>query len=535
VESETAPLTVSAVGRSSAAERVDRAMLGRSPLRKRVSVRALVAVMILLLLLWLVWAFSWIGWWWGHFMDWGLVYSVTLSFLPDGKTLATGHWDGRVRVWNTDTGRCIRAWWGDSTGHSLGVVVLPDGKSLATEDNGLKLWRLSTGALLRTLDFPRASDIAFSPDGRTLAGRWGYDRNGPKVNGIPTVVSVGQVKLWDVATWRWKRTVEWPTAGIESFTFSPDGKTLAGGTGDGTVALWDVETGVLTRALKVPKSEISAHPLVRTGVDPYSLPEPLRRNLQAQKSRVLSVAFSRDGKTLAAGSDEGNVTLWNAQTGERLRTLASTGSALGKVAAVAFSPDGTILASSHSEWFSNNGELRLWEVHTGKSLSTLTAPEDVAPKQVAFSPDGTHVRRRSSAPFRRSSALFHRNENGGIGGRWEAEKPSRRPLRVMVQEWLQRAKVGVREVMGHGSDRAEGGAQLGEIYGHDYRIEGNRFLDNRVGIRLADAREMIIRENEIRDNVEAGILLERCLRITIEANRSRNARDRVEEPRDTPG
>jgi parallel beta-helix repeat protein len=81
----------------------------------------------------------------------------------------------------------------------------------------------------------------------------------------------------------------------------------------------------------------------------------------------------------------------------------------------------------------------------------------------------------------------------------------------------------------------EGGAQPGEIYGHDYRIEGNRFLDNRIGIRLADARDVVIRENEIRDNVEAGILLERCLRITVEANCSQNARDRMEEPRDAPG
>jgi parallel beta-helix repeat protein len=78
---------------------------------------------------------------------------------------------------------------------------------------------------------------------------------------------------------------------------------------------------------------------------------------------------------------------------------------------------------------------------------------------------------------------------------------------------------------------SEGAAEPGEIYGHDYRVEGNRFLDNRVAIRLSDARDVTIRDNEIRDNVEAGILLERSLRITIEANRSRNTRDRVEEPR----
>lgn len=74
-------------------------------------------------------------------------------------------------------------------------------------------------------------------------------------------------------------------------------------------------------------------------------------------------------------------------------------------------------------------------------------------------------------------------------------------------------------------------AKPGGIYGHGYRIEGNRFADNRVGVRLADARDSTIQDNEIVENVEAGILLERCLGIEIGPNRTRNRRDRVEEPR----
>ena len=74
-------------------------------------------------------------------------------------------------------------------------------------------------------------------------------------------------------------------------------------------------------------------------------------------------------------------------------------------------------------------------------------------------------------------------------------------------------------------------AKPGEIHGHGYLIEGNRFADNRIGIHLADARDSAIRGNENVDNVEAGLWLDRCLGIEIGPNVSRNARDRVEEPR----
>ena len=88
--------------------------------------------------------------------------------------------------------------------------------------------------------------------------------------------------------------------------------TLASGSDDNTVRLWDVQTG-----------------------------EQLR-TLEGHTDGVTSVAFSPDGNTLASGSDDNTVRLWDVQTGEQLRTLEGH---TGSVNSVAFSPDGSTLAS----------------------------------------------------------------------------------------------------------------------------------------------------------------------------------------------
>jgi WD40 repeat protein len=99
------------------------------------------------------------------------------------------------------------------------------------------------------------------------------------------------------------------------------------------------------------------------------------------KSALRAVTFSPDGKRLAAGGMDGNLILWDAQTGNRVETLASGG---GFVSSIAFSPDGKLLAAG------SDTNVILWNAETGTRVRTLRGHFD-AVYSVVFSPDGAQL------------------------------------------------------------------------------------------------------------------------------------------------
>ena len=131
--------------------------------------------------------------------------------------------------------------------------------------------------------------------------------------------------------------------------FAPDGLTLASGSSDNTIRLWDVHTGEHVQTL------------------------------EGHSNDVRSLAYSPDGCTFASGSWDNTIRLWDARNGEDLQILEGHG---GGVNSVAFSPDGFTLASG-----SLDSTIRLWDARTGEHLKTFEG-HTLEVLSVAFSPDG---------------------------------------------------------------------------------------------------------------------------------------------------
>ena len=188
----------------------------------------------------------------------------------------------------------------------------------------------------------------------------------------------------------WK-TFSGHTNWVRSLAFSPNGRTIASGSGDGTIRLWNVATGLHNRTLKGHSAQVTSVAFSPNGRTLTSTSEDNavhlwnvvtrthNRTLKGHTTFVRSVAFSPDGQTLASGSADATIRLWNVATGTYRRTLAGH---TDWVNSVAFSPDGAMLASGSAD-----ATIRLWNVATGTHTRTLAGHTDWV-NSVAFSPDG---------------------------------------------------------------------------------------------------------------------------------------------------
>jgi len=262
---------------------------------------------------------------------------------------------------------------------ALGIAVSPDGRILAVASAGaVYLWDIRTR---RRLDPPlrhrgTVYDLAFSPDGRTLASG-GRDQT---------------VRLWDV---RRRRASGGPlrlTEPVEEVEFSKDGRTLAAATSSGPVTLWDVGRRV-TRRVTTPgdASVVGLAFQPRTGALALArLDDAVYVNLEHGPERLAlhtnsvygfgDLAFSHDGRLIAAAAGGNAVRLWNAADRSPIGPLRGH---TGQVMSVAFDPSGRLLASG-----SRDTTVRLWDIKRRRAIG-LPLRGHVAPVvALAFSPDG---------------------------------------------------------------------------------------------------------------------------------------------------
>lgn len=254
------------------------------------------------------------------------VLSIAISL--DGRIIASGSLDGKIRLWDTETGAPIGETLAAHAGGVSHIAFSPSGNNIASgsHDCMIRVWSVETAQLIST-PFAKGNYevhcVTYSPDGNKLASDsdnggimiWDVGRGMPtnSVGGRSTIRSLAfspnglwlafgsdaEVRVWNVLKGeRDGEPLRAHTQPVRAVKFSPDGRRLISGSNDGTVRIWSLET--------------------REEVMP-----PLQ-----QTSMVWTIAYSEDGSRIFSASDC-DYTIWNSLTGKpvisSLETIAMDG------------------------------------------------------------------------------------------------------------------------------------------------------------------------------------------------------------------
>jgi WD40 repeat protein len=308
-----------------------------------------------------------------------------LTFSPDGRWLITASDDATMKIWDTRSGDLLQAY-PDFTNVVLGVTFSPDAKQFAVSDGSIHVWQFNSDSQAdqttisnqELFAIPNAASDSFSPDGSQLAG-----------------ISGNNIKLWDAASGRELMTLIGHTGWVMGLAFSPDGKSLASTSLDGTVRIWSLSPGSELTAVQSPVAAFGTRIVYSPIEDEFATSGgdgtatfwnaktgKLRLQLKGHDLGILSIAFSSDGTRFATGSLDGTAIVWDTATGRQLLTLP--GHEFG-TRDIAFSPDGELIATGGFD-----GTAKIWAIRTGELVNEITEHQGIV-LGVAFSPDGKYL------------------------------------------------------------------------------------------------------------------------------------------------
>lgn len=350
---------------------------------------------------------------------------TALAFSPDGRLLLTAGADRQIRVWDTDSGAELRAFPGNQ-GEIQALSFDASGQrfAAASADNTARVWSLETGEIQAVVEVPGVfmQAVEFTPDGEHLVTADGSQTNNVRIWNLATQTTIhtlgehvgtvkamgfiaggllatagddGTVRLWDVDTGAGVRTLQSAGQYLSSLVVSREGTRVVVAGAEGRITSWNALTGEIERSWVGPNlhglsaaaesdrvfaaqtDNVVREWDVETGVE-------VRQIVGHTTSVTLGVAFSPDGQSIASGGTEAPIRLWNRDSGEQVRMMEGHG---GGTATVAFTPDGERILSTRG---APKPSAQLWNATTGeleRSFEWTTG----WPMCAALSKDGTRL------------------------------------------------------------------------------------------------------------------------------------------------